>query len=281
MARRAALVRRPPPRLRVPALDGRGGAGADPGARSGGGGGGETRRRGRRPISNLHIKDCLASRNHRLPPPSTPQEHYPWFLATYRAYPYAIQRVDAVRYFILHRLGGLYLDLDVGCRRRLDFLRRANFTAPLTYPVGISNDVMASAPGSAFATRAIHELTRWRRKLAVHYVTVMFSTGPMFLTVQYALSKAARRGVAAIPPATYGKYDATGDAAFFHLHGSSWHGGGAPAVFWLDAHRGKLALLALAAVVVGVALAVRRRRARRPYSPLGAAEAPADLEKQT
>ena len=32
-------------------------------------------------------------------------QHFPWFLATYRAYPYVIQRVDAIRYFILYHYG--------------------------------------------------------------------------------------------------------------------------------------------------------------------------------
>ena len=42
--------------------------------------------------------------------------HYPWFLATYDRYPKPIQRADAVRYFILHKLGGLYVDLDFLCQ---------------------------------------------------------------------------------------------------------------------------------------------------------------------
>lgn len=40
------------------------------------------------------------------------QVHYPWFLKTYDAYPKAIMKADAARYFFLHRFGGLYLDLD-------------------------------------------------------------------------------------------------------------------------------------------------------------------------
>lgn len=39
-------------------------------------------------------------------------QHYPWFLATYDGYPDRVQRVDAVRYFILDRYGGLYVDVD-------------------------------------------------------------------------------------------------------------------------------------------------------------------------
>jgi len=51
------------------------------------------------------------------------REEYPWFLPTYTSYPYSIQRVDAVRYFILHKYGGIYLDLDMGCNRELTFMR--------------------------------------------------------------------------------------------------------------------------------------------------------------
>src|SRR5262245_1687646 len=41
--------------------------------------------------------------------------HYAWFLPTYDAYPEAIMRVDAVRYFLLHHYGGMYVDLDFEC----------------------------------------------------------------------------------------------------------------------------------------------------------------------
>ena len=47
-------------------------------------------------------------------------EHYPWFVPIFDAYPYPIQRADAIRYFILHHFGGIYMDLDVGCLRRFD-----------------------------------------------------------------------------------------------------------------------------------------------------------------
>src|SRR4051812_26017051 len=54
-------------------------------------------------------------------------KHYSWFLDTFDAYKYSIQRADAIRYFVLHRFGGIYLDLDIGCLRPLDPL--------LIYPV--------------------------------------------------------------------------------------------------------------------------------------------------
>lgn len=213
--------------------------------------------------------------NDKLPRHS--QEEYPWFLSTYEAYPYAIQRVDAVRYFILYHFGGLYIDLDMGCHKRLDFMLAHNFTAPLTHPVGISNDIMAARPGDQYLAAAIHNLARWNKWMVIKYVQVgaccrleaamrascfcgahgpaqllsphnlhlqvMFSTGPMYLTVQYSLFP-NKADVAVIPPAVYGKYDSSGDPALYHLHGSSWHAGDAAIVLWLDQHMKMLLWLA-------------------------------------
>jgi mannosyltransferase OCH1-like enzyme len=46
---------------------------------------------------------------------------YPDFRSTYDAYPYDIQRSDAVRYLLLYHYGGLYLDLDIDIVCRLSF----------------------------------------------------------------------------------------------------------------------------------------------------------------
>jgi mannosyltransferase OCH1-like enzyme len=40
------------------------------------------------------------------------ETEYPWFLRTYDGYRYPVQRVDAVRYFIMLHYGGIYMDLD-------------------------------------------------------------------------------------------------------------------------------------------------------------------------
>ncbi len=40
------------------------------------------------------------------------QEHFPWFLDKFRAYPYGIQRADTFRYFVLYHYGGIYSDFD-------------------------------------------------------------------------------------------------------------------------------------------------------------------------
>lgn len=49
-------------------------------------------------------------------------DRYPSFLPLYDAYPYRIQRCDAIRYFLLHAFGGVYADMDVEFLRPLDDL---------------------------------------------------------------------------------------------------------------------------------------------------------------
>ena len=181
------------------------------------------------------------------------KNEYPWFLKTYTSYPYDIQRVDAVRYFILHKYGGIYIDLDVGCNQKLEFMRKGDFIAPLTYPVGISNDIMASVPVSEFLDRAIHRLEFWNHWLFIKYIQVMFGTGPMFLTCQYATGKSqVTKGVRIISAPLYGKYDFSGDPAFYHLHGSSWHANDAAFIFLLDTYKYRLITIGCALVCIFV-----------------------------
>lgn len=58
---------------------------------------------------------------------------YPWFLETFDNYAFPIQRADAIRYFVLAHYGGVYIDLDDGCNRRLDPL--------LSYPAWVRRTV--------------------------------------------------------------------------------------------------------------------------------------------
>jgi mannosyltransferase OCH1-like enzyme len=239
------------------------------------------RRAGARPLDPAAARPLTPSPASRPPSSMVSQDHYPWFLPTYLSYPYAIQRVDAVRYFILHLHGGIYIDLDMGCLKPLHFLRAANFTAPLTYPMGLSNDIMAAVPGDAYLGRALGQLGRWNRWLVVKYVQVMFSTGPMFLTVQYALSpRRVRDGVAAISRPVYGKYDFSGEPALYHLHGSSWHADDAAFVFWLDRNRGMLGVLALVAAAAAAAAWSARRQWGGPGRPVSPRPDVPDVEKQ-
>lgn len=50
------------------------------------------------------------------------KNEYPWFLATYDSYPHNIQKASAAKYFILHKYGGVYADIDMQCLVTLNSL---------------------------------------------------------------------------------------------------------------------------------------------------------------
>lgn len=206
---------------------------------------------------------------------------FSWFLKTYRSYKHDIQRVDAVRYFILYEYGGMYIDLDIHCERSLDYLRHFNFTAPKTYPIGLSNDLMISQPKDPFALRLISNLKYWNRNFLFKYITVMFTTGPMFVTIQYSLHR-AKEAVFELPAEIYGKYVKGPEAYMKHLHGSSWHGSDAKYIFVLEEYWlqlvvvGSVCALALAYHVyqhyIGGGAVARCKRHSRSGSPSSEAQ---------
>lgn len=46
------------------------------------------------------------------------KSEYPNFYKTYISYKYDIQRCDAFRYLVLYTYGGIYLDLDIVCKKK-------------------------------------------------------------------------------------------------------------------------------------------------------------------
>ena len=160
-------------------------------------------------------------------------ENYSWFLDTFDAYKYPIQRADAIRYFILHHYGGVYLDLDIGCLRPLDPLLVFPVILPKTIPVGVSNDLIFAEKGHPFMAQTIHNLVTFDHNWILNYPTVMFSTGPMFLSAQYGIYTASNPTsletlgeVRILPKSLYGKNAQPFEAPhsfFAHFYGSSWH----------------------------------------------------------
>ncbi len=120
-------------------------------------------------------------------------KHYAWFMPIYDGYAHEIMRVDAVRYFILHRCGGVYADLDLECLRpiepllagkqvvigcepprhlaRHDVSRRGDFGRILC------NAFMASVPGHPFWEHLAHALPA-----CCTAADPLSATGPFFLT---------------------------------------------------------------------------------------------------
>lgn len=120
---------------------------------------------------------------------------YPGLLALYDAYPFPIQRVDMVRYLILQRHGGLFVDLDFealqpiepfleadavfGCE--LDENCRAHGKARI-----VSNAFMACAPQHPLLDAVVAALPGAMQD-AINQglernAAILESTGPFFLT---------------------------------------------------------------------------------------------------
>lgn len=181
--------------------------------------------------------------------------HYPTFLATYVSYAHPIQRADALRYFVLHHYGGVYLDLDIAPYRPLTpLLAYPAFTCQ-TAPTGISNDVLGAVPQHPFFASVIDSLHFYNRDWLLSYITVMYSTGPLFLSVMWveylSTLKSRSRTDAAVEMhrvRVLTKGGVEGDSyGFFHnIQGGSWHGADTEFIFWMGRHWVAVTLLGFA-----------------------------------
>jgi mannosyltransferase OCH1-like enzyme len=116
---------------------------------------------------------------------------YSDFLDVYDGYDHFIKRVDAVRYLWLHRLGGVYADLDFECLRPIDELLAGRqvvlgreppehgflHVEGAGYRPHVCNAFMASVPGHPFWELVIRRLFDARRA-----TDPLEATGPRFLT---------------------------------------------------------------------------------------------------
>ena len=117
---------------------------------------------------------------------------YSWFLPIYDAYPEHITRVDAARYFIMHKYGGLYVDLDFESLRSIEPLLgesavvaglepASHVSHPLARERGLNkivcNALLASRPAHAFWEHVFEQLVASR-----HLPGPLDAAGPFLLT---------------------------------------------------------------------------------------------------
>lgn len=123
---------------------------------------------------------------------------YPEFLSQYDAYPANIQRVDAVRYFILQKMGGVFIDLDFECLKSIEpLVENHSFVAglePSEHATAhqkefiVSNAFMACSGGHSFLANVCDALTNLNPGNKLHYTgfnAILESTGPFMLTRVY------------------------------------------------------------------------------------------------
>jgi inositol phosphorylceramide mannosyltransferase catalytic subunit len=171
------------------------------------------------------------------------RDRYPGFLDIYDAYPLAIQRADAVRYFILDAFGGVYADLDMQAMRPLTPVLqgrtcvfgvepRAHALANGTDMI-IGNALMASVPQHPLWANVHNALVSHRNAVAWMEPDVLRSTGPLMLT---DVVRRQRPPVTVLPPDTfYPRLDATNRLVF-----SDWLTSAEEQAAYLDAVRNGL-----------------------------------------
>lgn len=166
-------------------------------------------------------------------------------LANYDSYMFPIQRADALRYYVLYHYGGVYLDLDIGCLAALDrrHITHYPFGLAATVPIGFSNDFIMARRGHPFLLHLIERLAAYNQWYINYYLTVMYSTGPMFLTINYIEYMQRQQqqqlrylfqsqvgpdhAIYILNESLYGATNHT-DRVFYHVEGSSWHNYKAP-----------------------------------------------------
>ncbi|MBU1100160.1 MAG: hypothetical protein KKA84_07125 [Bacteroidetes bacterium] len=123
------------------------------------------------------------------------KEYYPEYFDLYSSYPLDIQRADAIRYFILHKMGGVYVDLDIECLQKIDpLLYEKEFVIGEEPPIHakycgikqvICNAFMASVPGHPFMAAVLKEIKTCDSSFNGKANDVLTTTGPLMITKVY------------------------------------------------------------------------------------------------
>jgi hypothetical protein len=135
------------------------------------------------------------------------EQFYPEFKETYIAYPYDIQRADAIRYLVIYHYGGIYADLDFECLQSFEVWRNNTQVIIGFEPEQhahehlkeefLCNALFAAPSGSEFLRRVIDFLVTDETKALTHN-DVVRTTGPLMLQEVY--EKHEKQGVHAQPP---------------------------------------------------------------------------------
>lgn len=143
------------------------------------------------------------------------QEYYPQYWEGYNSFHYNVQRWDAIRYLILYKMGGMYVDFDYESLEPMDSLLRdkeccfslePDIHSPKPGQIYFNNAMMLSIPRHFFMKRIIdYVFSResldfdWHDKGAC----IMRTAGPEMLVKQYSMLKDEEREKVFLIPAKH------------------------------------------------------------------------------
>jgi mannosyltransferase OCH1-like enzyme len=115
------------------------------------------------------------------------KREYPDFHEIFTGFSRGVMRADVIRYLIMYKLGGVYLDLDYEMLKPFDF-EDWDLVLPLNRSIksgdkadSIGNCFFASVPGHPFWLDVIDELKN-HPPVVTDYTQIVEATGPLLLT---------------------------------------------------------------------------------------------------
>ncbi|TLD20551.1 hypothetical protein PspLS_08719 [Pyricularia sp. CBS 133598] len=124
---------------------------------------------------------------------------YPWFLSTYEGYKYPIQRVDVMRYFLVRKYGGIYIDLDNGCEASLEPFRSLPAFTTDGGLGALSNNIIGAQPEHPWTRMLTENLEAYNWNWLLPYARVMYNSGQWYLTAMWERYHAKLRE-GSVPP---------------------------------------------------------------------------------
>jgi mannosyltransferase OCH1-like enzyme len=144
-------------------------------------------------------------------------KHYPQYVGKYESFPSNIQRWDAIRYLILDRIGGMYVDFDYESIKPMDELiadETCCFGMEPDAHRGVYNDstivfnnaMMLSVPGHPFMRKVIEYVFENKDMSKIpedRFRQVLYTTGPGVLIELYEQLTPTEKDIVYLIPAKY------------------------------------------------------------------------------
>lgn len=122
--------------------------------------------------------------------------NYPQHCDRYRGFPFNVQRWDSIRYLILSKMGGMYIDLDAECLKPHDDLlegRTCCFSMEpkehglvLGRELYFNNALMACVPGHRFMEKIVENVfVKELSYTGIRNLDILLTTGPLLLSDMY------------------------------------------------------------------------------------------------
>ena len=162
------------------------------------------------------------------------KKYYSNFYPIYMSYEYNIQRCDVFRYLVLYKYGGIYIDMDIKCKKKLDYLLKYDIV------LAKSSNIRKSFTNSFFMVKPYHPFIKFainnlhanmnKFKLLGKHFHIMNSTGPQYLNHMVDSYKASINNSYILSNDEFAgdctvcnEDKCNGGTLFTHIRGSTWH----------------------------------------------------------